>query len=155
MSGIIGANGNVVGSAPDVSFGVPPTIRVAASLLVLAIAALLQNSHVRHRTGALPMKLLLVVYATAVREHCLLCAGAYRVFSCDGTTGANTILIAAAEQAYEDGMDIINLCVLEQFSCTKGSADLCTPPVDVEPSSECCSASHRALFIPSDLWWSI
>ena len=40
-------------------------------------------------------------------------AGAYRVFSCDGSTGANTILIAAAEQAYQDGMDIINLCVCE------------------------------------------
>ena len=32
------------------------------------------------------------------------------MFSCDGTTGANSIIIAAAEQAYQDGMDIINLC---------------------------------------------
>ena len=40
----------------------------------------------------------------------LLTAGAYRVFSCDGLTGFNTVIIAAAEQAYQDGMDIINLC---------------------------------------------
>ena len=32
------------------------------------------------------------------------------MFSCDGTTGFNTVLVAAAEQAYEDGMDIINMC---------------------------------------------
>ena len=37
-------------------------------------------------------------------------AGAYRVFSCDGSTAANNVIIAAAEMAFEDGMDIINLC---------------------------------------------
>lgn len=43
-------------------------------------------------------------------EKYAVSAGAYRVFSCDGSTGANTIIIAAAELAYQDGMDIINLC---------------------------------------------
>ncbi len=38
-----------------------------------------------------------------------MAAGAYRVFSCDGSTGANNVVVAAAELAYEDGMDILNL----------------------------------------------
>ncbi len=53
-----------------------------------------------------------LIFGCYVLQWSIVCsaAGAYRVFSCDGSTGANTIIIAAAEQAYEDGMDIINLC---------------------------------------------
>jgi len=40
-------------------------------------------------------------------------AGAYRVFGCDGFA-ANVVIIAAAELAYQDGMDIINLCAADK-----------------------------------------
>ncbi len=37
------------------------------------------------------------------------CAGAYRVFSCDGSN-TDDVLLAAADRALSDGMDIINMC---------------------------------------------
>ncbi len=37
------------------------------------------------------------------------------MFGCDGFA-ANVVIIAAAEMAYQDGMDIINLCAAEQTS---------------------------------------
>ncbi len=38
-------------------------------------------------------------------------AGAYRVFSCDGSN-TDDVILAAADRALADGMDIINLCAL-------------------------------------------
>ena len=39
----------------------------------------------------------------------MLRAGAYRVFSCDGSN-TDDVILAAADRALADGMDIINLC---------------------------------------------
>ena len=36
-------------------------------------------------------------------------AGAYRIFSCDGSN-TDDVILAAADRAVEDGMDIINMC---------------------------------------------
>ena len=105
MSGIIGANGNVVGSAPDVSFG-------AMSPLPCHVLMHAGHHHAERVQVAYAWfrNLFVAVYYVSHRSVFRSATGAYRVFSCDGSTGANTILIAAAEQAYEDGMDIINLC---------------------------------------------
>ena len=50
-------------------------------------------------------------------------AGAYRVGSCDGSL-ASTIIIAAAELAYQDGMDIINLCAAFYTRLIRGYGQL-------------------------------
>ena len=53
-------------------------------------------------------------------------AGAYRIGSCDGSTLSNVLVVAAAEMAYQDGMDIITLCaatrLLSQANLARAAA---------------------------------
>ena len=48
---------------------------------------------------------------TGIFMACDARAGAYRVFSCDGSN-TDDVLLAAADRALADGMDIINMCDL-------------------------------------------
>ncbi|WP_291430339.1 S8 family serine peptidase [Deinococcus sp.] len=46
--------------------------------------------------------------------------GAYRVFGCDGSTGED-IMVAAMEQAYKDGMQVVNLSIGSAFENWEGT----------------------------------
>ena len=82
-------------------------------------------------------------------EHAMQRAGAYRVFSCDGSN-TDDVIIAAAERALADGMDVINMCEFREsvapMMATVESGKIRLPsrhgPGLIAAASLCCGADE-------------